>query len=84
MSQHHGLKGLAGQAVYCQRGHTRDRSDRFGRMFDHLAPAYVPADILEDIGRQGGPMDGGKKKNRTKTVPVGQVIFGRLLYGEYS
>lgn len=79
MSKHHGLRGLAGHAAYCKRGHAHDRSDRFGRMFDQLAPAYVPADILEEVGRQGGPMDGGKKKDRTKTVPVGQVIFGQFI-----
>jgi hypothetical protein len=48
-------------------------------MFDQLPPAYVPADVLEDIGRQGGPMDGGQKKDQTKTVSVGQVIFGQFI-----
>lgn len=79
MSKHHGMRPLSGQAAYCKRSHTQERSDRFGRMFDQLPPAYVPADVLEDIGRQDGPMDGGTKKHRTKTVPVGQVIFGQFI-----
>lgn len=79
MTKHHGMRHFSGQAAYCKRSHTQKRSDRFGRMFDQLSPAYVPADVLEDIGRQGGPMDGGKKKDRTKTVPVGQVIFGQFI-----
>ena len=79
MSKHHGLQPLLGQSAYCKRGHGQDRSDRFGRMFPHLAPAYVSAAVLADIGRQGEAMDGGSKKDRTKTVPVGQVIFGQFV-----
>lgn len=79
MAKHHGLQPLTGQGAYCKRGHDRERSDRFGRMFPHLPPAYVPADVLADIGRQGGPMDGGAGKNRTKSVAVGQVIFGQFV-----
>ena len=79
MSKHHGLMPLSGQTAYCWRGHTKARSDRFGRMFEHLPPAYIPADVLEDIGLQGGPMDGGANKHRTKSVPVGHVIFGQFI-----
>ena len=79
MSKHHGMEDLAGQVAYCKLGHTRERSDRFGRMFDQLPPSYVPADVLKDVGCQGGAMDGGTKKDRTKTVPVGQVIFGQFI-----
>jgi hypothetical protein len=79
MAKHHGMMPLSGQSAYCWRGHTQTRSDRFGRMFDHLPSSYVPSDILADIGRQGGPMDGGANKSRTSTVPVGQVIFGQFI-----
>ncbi len=79
--KHHGLSDFSGQAAYCKRAHTHHRSDRFGRMFDpdKLPPAYVPADVLQELGRQGGPMDGGSRKDRTDTVPVGQVIFGQFI-----
>ena len=79
MSQHHGMRALKGLHAYCKRGHSQARSDRFGRMFPDLSPAYVSAAVLADIGRQGGPMDGGTKKDRTKSVAVGQVIFGQFV-----
>ena len=79
MATHHGTQPLRGLGAHCKRGHQQTRDDRFGRMFPDLAAAYVPADVLADLGRQGGPMDGGKRPSRTKTVPVGHVFFGQFI-----
>lgn len=79
MAIHHGTQALKGLGAHCKRGHQATRDDRFGRLFPDLAPAYVPADVLAEIGKQGGPMDGGKKASRTKTVPVGHVFFGQFV-----
>lgn len=79
MTKHHGMTELAGQASYCKRNHSPTREDRFGRMFPDLAPAFVPADVLREVGKSGGPMDGGSKAKRTKSVPVGHVFFGQFI-----
>ncbi len=79
MAQHHGIKALTGMEAYCNRSHHPAPGDRFGRLFPDISPAYVPAAVLEEIGRKGGPMDGGSKPRRTKTVPVGHVIFGQFI-----
>jgi len=79
MASHHGMDDLTGMASYCHRGHEPQSGERFGRMFPDLPPAYTDPRILAEIGRPGGPMDGGTKKNRTKTVPVGQVLFGQFI-----
>lgn len=80
MSKHHGLKELPGLGFYCGGGDDAEhREDRFGRMFHDLAPNYVPADLLERIGRAAGPMDGGDSSDRTVSVPVGHVLFGQFI-----
>lgn len=79
MTHHHGTRPLKGLGAHCKRHHHPTRDDRFGRMFPDLPPAYVPADVLADIGKQGGPMDGGRRPSRTKTVPVGHVFFGQFV-----
>lgn len=79
MAKHHGMEPLAGMAAHCRRGHHPTREDRFGRLFPDLAPAYVRPNILKAIGKKGGVMDGGKLPARTKTVPVGHVIFGQFI-----
>ena len=79
MVKHHGLNQLTGMSAHCRMGHETTRNDRFGRMFPHLAAAYVPANVLKAIGAPGGPMDGGAKKARTKSVPVGHVFFGQFI-----
>lgn len=79
MAKHHGLAKLSGIEAHCKRGHEPTRDDRFGRMFPNLAPAYVPADVLEAIGRKGGPMDSKNKMAQTRSVPVGHVFFGQFI-----
>ena len=79
--EHHGMKPLEGLSAYCRRGHydTKQRDDRFGRLFNNLSPAYTPQAILSAIGAAGGPMDAGSKNDRTDTVPVGLVFFGQFI-----
>ena len=79
MAKHHGMAELKGLAVHCRRGHQQTRDDRFGRMFPQLAPAFVSAEVLRDIGQKGGPMDGGSAAERTDTVPVGHIFFGQFV-----
>lgn len=79
MPLHHGMNAISGMGAYCKRSHEHAREDRFGRMFPSLSPAYVTASVLSAIGAKNGPMDGKSKKSRTKTVPVGQVIFGQFI-----
>ena len=79
MAQHHGMKQFKSMSAFCTRGHTPVRGDRFGRLFSDIPPAYVPPTTLAAIGRKNGPMDGGSKADRTKSVAVGQVIFGQFI-----
>ena len=80
-SEHHGMKPLEGLSAHCIRGSygEQQRDDRFGRLFDYISPNYTRPDILEAIGKKGGPMDGKSKDNRTDTVPVGMVFFGQFV-----
>ena len=78
MPEHHGLGKLIGADAYCTVGHHYQRGDRFGRLFP-LAPLYIPAPSLREISKQGGPMDGGARASRTRTVDVGQVFFGQFV-----
>lgn len=82
MRDHHGMKPLEGMNKFCRLGHDQEahqREDRFGRMFPHLPPAYVPQHLLREIGAKNGPMDGKSANDRTDTVPVGMVFFGQFV-----
>lgn len=78
---HHGMKPLEGMSAYCVRGHyeTRQRDDRFGRLFHQLKPAYTAPEVLQAIGAKNGPMDGKSANDRTDSVPVGMVFFGQFV-----
>ena len=80
-TDHHGMKPLEGLNPYCSTSHygEEQRDDRFGRMFAHLPPAYTRPDILEEIGKINGPMDGKSSNDRTDSVPVGMIFFGQFL-----
>ena len=79
--EHHGMKPLEGMSAYCVRGHyeTKQRDDRFGRLFSNLHPAYTPPAALREIGAKNGPMDGKSANDRTDSVPVGMVFFGQFV-----
>ncbi len=79
--EHHGMKPLEGMSAYCVRGHydTKQRDDRFGRLFQELSPAYTDPAVLQAIGAKNGPMDGKSANDRTDTVPVGMVFFGQFV-----
>ncbi len=78
MAKHHGINELPGLHRFCGRGYYQQDGDRFGRMF-YLPPLYTNPVGLRQLGAKGGPMDGGKTKDRTKTVDVGQVFFGQFV-----
>ncbi len=61
--------------------HRRRRSppDQIGRMFPDLPPAYVSSSVLADIGKAGGPMDGGSQSDPSASVAVGQIVFGQFV-----
>lgn len=79
--EHHGMKPLEGLSAHCKRGHSASaqRDDRFGRLFPHLSPAYTPSQVLQAVGRKGGPMDGKSANDRTASVPVGMIFFGQFV-----
>ncbi|MEL6792117.1 MAG: heme peroxidase family protein [Pseudomonadota bacterium] len=79
MTKHHGMTALKGIAAHCRMGRESSRDDRFGRLFPNLAPVFTRPDILQFVGRQGGPMDGGTTADRTDSVPVGHVFFGQFV-----
>ena len=76
---HHGMMDLEGMDAFCHYGHQRQDGDRFGRLFDTLAPLYVPPEELRTLGAAGGPMDGGTDFDRTDSVSVGQLFFGQFV-----
>jgi len=84
-ADHHGMKTLEGLNPYCSMKLYGDeslgspREDRFGRLFPELNPAYTRPDILIEIGRIGGAMDGKSSDDRTDTVPVGMIFFGQFV-----
>lgn len=79
MAHHHGMAELKGLAAHCKRGHQQTPDDRFGRMFPQLPPAFVSAEILREISRKDGPMDGGSATDQTDSVPVGHIFFGQFV-----
>lgn len=85
MSDHHGMKDLEGLSPFCRMSHYGEeqfgdqRDDRFGRLFPQLPPAYTNPQILKDIGRDNGPMDGEGSNNVASSVPAGLIFFGQFV-----
>ncbi|MEO1731543.1 MAG: heme peroxidase family protein [Pseudomonadota bacterium] len=75
------MKYLEGLSPYCIRSEysIEQRDDRFGRIFDEIAPNYTRPDILIEIGKVGGNMEDPNDKGRTESVPVGMVFFGQFV-----
>lgn len=79
MAQLHGMSPLEGFDALCDQNHVQQDGDRFGRLFQHLAPLTLPVSTLKALGAPNGPMDGGVNAHRTASVPVGHVFFGQFI-----
>ena len=80
MSNFHGLKQFKEIDHFCNCAHDQNiRAGRFGRLFPDLPALYTDPDILRELGKKNGPMDGGSNGNRTNSVPVGHVFFGQFI-----
>lgn len=73
---HHGMMQLHGINAMCAL-HAQEEG-RFGRMFHDLAPLYVNPCLLQELGRQNGPMDAKNKKAKA-VIPVGMVFLGQFI-----
>ena len=78
MSDNHGMHSLNGIDAFCSPFHQRSPGESFGRMFN-LPPLSTYPGSLKNLGKQGGPMDGGTTSNRTSSVAVGDVFFGQFI-----
>ena len=80
MSNFHGMKKFSDIEHFCNCSADQNiRAGRFGRLFPDLPALYTDPNILTELGKKGGPMDGGTNANRTDSVPVGQVFFGQFV-----
>ncbi len=80
MSINHGMGRLKGIEHFCNPMKDQTRRDRFGRMFPELGAAYTSVDVLREIGKAGGNMDGGKNANRVnEDLDVGHIFFGQFV-----
>ena len=80
MTAPHGSNSLDGLEAYCNREHSYQTGDRFGRMFGDLAPLFTDPRALDRLGAPGGPMDeSAPPAATTQTVPVGMVFFGQFV-----
>lgn len=52
---------------------------RFGRIFSTLSSNYNHPNELVALGKKNGPMDGGKSRNPSTTIPMGMVFFGQFI-----
>ena len=77
---HHGLKEMPQLRYMCSHQSIHEeRIGRFGRMFqDHPGMMINPASLIE-MGKKGGPMDGGNTDDLTHNVPLGMVYFGQFI-----
>ena len=71
MSHLHGIDAM------CKKN--PNHQGRFGRIFKKLNSNYTPPQELSKLGAKGGPMDGGKTRNPSSTIPMGMVFFGQFI-----
>lgn len=77
---HHGLKEMPQLAYMCSHSSINEqREGRFGRMFPGHSPMFLNPKSLINLGKVGGPMDGGKIDDLSQTVPLGMVYLGQFL-----
>lgn len=74
---HHGMNSLHGINAMCKS--EPSHQGRFGRIFNQLNSNYTPPSELSKLGRKNGPMDGGKGRNPSSTIPMGMVFFGQFI-----
>lgn len=77
---HHGLKEMPQLRYMCSHQSIHEeRIGRFGRIFqDHPAMMLNPSSLIE-MGKKGGPMDGGTSDDLTQNVPLGMVYLGQFI-----
>lgn len=82
--RHHGTSRLGGLEFFRKQAENAGAENasppqgRFGRVFD-LPPLHIDSAGLRALGAPGGPMDGGRARNPTRTVPVGHIFFGQFV-----
>lgn len=77
---HHGLKEMPQLAYMCShQSIDEERTGRFGRMFSGHPPLFLNPKVLNEMGKKGGPMDGGITDNHTQGVPLGMVYLGQFI-----
>lgn len=78
---HHGITHPRGITLMCRRESLggEPHAGRFGRIFPKLPPLYCNPGGLVSLGRRGGPMDGGRRTQKSKRVPLGLIFLGQLI-----
>lgn len=80
VTNHHGMQASAPKNAFCRfHAHQGSREGRFGRLFADLPPNYTLPTHLQQLGRKGGPMDGGGNAEFTRSVPLGMVYLGQFI-----
>lgn len=74
---HHGMNAMHGINAMCKNNDAP--AGRFGRIFPKLQALYTAPTTLKALGKQGGPMDGGRSRNATSTIPMGFVFLGQFI-----
>lgn len=74
---HHGMKPQHGIMAMCEKDDHNE--GRFGRLFPGLPPLYTKPSELKKLGAQNGPMDGGKARNDSQSIPMGMVFLGQFI-----
>ncbi len=74
---HHGMNHLHGINTMCTNSH--DESGRFRRLFPHQPSLYTAPSELKKLGGPDGPMDGGKGRNESNSIPLATVFFGQFI-----
>lgn len=74
---HHGMYKQPGIDAMCSID--EHHVGRFGRIFSQLNPNYNHPLELAKLGAPGGPMDGGKGRDPSISIPMGMVFFGQFI-----
>lgn len=80
---HHGMKEKHFISAMCSlESYSKERIGGFGRLFrseHNVHPLIVNPNTLVEIGKKGGPMDGGTTFEFTTSVPLGMVFLGQFI-----